>query len=64
MRTFWDWERGILEEEELYWENLLRDLKITIDSEAQKVIASKEDCSEEQMSHIRSDINGIYQKKK
>lgn len=33
IKSFWEWEQGLLDQEELYWENKLRSLKMEIDSE-------------------------------
>ena len=28
IKSFWEWEQGLLDQEEIYWENKLRNLKI------------------------------------
>ena len=33
IKTFWEWEIGLLDQDEQYWENQLRQLKQTVDSE-------------------------------
>ena len=33
LQHFWKWEMGLLEQEEEYWEDLLRNLEITIDEQ-------------------------------
>lgn len=33
MKSFAEWEMGLLDQEEAYWENLLRELKMQIDDE-------------------------------
>ena len=64
MKTYWEWEHGLLEQEEKYWEDLLRQLKLSIDDEVNSVIAKKEGCSDVRKNEIRSDINGKYQSQK
>jgi hypothetical protein len=60
MKTFWEWEMGILEQEEKYWEDLLRQLKVKIDQEVEMVIAREDDPTDQRQIHIKSDVNGKY----
>jgi len=46
MKNFWEWELGLLEQEEKYWEDLLRQLKASIEMEVQQVIAKESGCNE------------------
>jgi hypothetical protein len=39
IQSFWSWEAGLLKEEIMYWEGLLRQLKTKIDDEARSLIA-------------------------
>jgi len=46
MKNFWEWEMGLLEQEEKYWEDLLRQLKASIEQEVEQVIAKESGCNE------------------
>lgn len=59
LRNFWQWEMDLLEQEEEYWEDLLRNLKITIDEQiAQQV--EKEGADEARAAEITADVNGMH----
>ena len=65
MKSFAEWEMGLLDQEEAYWENLLRELKMQIDDEIQTM------CDRETIGlddarrlEIRTEINIKYQPKK
>lgn len=64
-KTFWEWEQGLLDQEEGYWENLLRELKMQIDDEVRdRLDLEKVGLDEARTLEIRTDINNKYMKKK
>lgn len=65
VKSFWEWEQGLLDEEELYWENQLRSLKQTIDFECQDQYELEGvEKDSERATEIRRDINQKHLQKK
>jgi hypothetical protein len=65
IKTFWEWEQGLLDQEEGYWENLLRELKMQIDDEIRdRLDLEKVGLDEARTLEIRTDINNKHLKKK
>lgn len=65
MQTFWEWENNLLDQEERYWEQKLRDLKAQIDQEIRDRLAQEEiglDAARE--LEIRTDIANKHAKTK
>ena len=60
IKTFWAWELGLLEQEEQYWEDLLRQLKMTQDQELESMIAREEGCDEERQKSFEKFVQLKY----
>lgn len=65
LKSFWEWEQGLLDQEEHYWENKLRELKMQIDEQ----IRDQEELEsvgldDARKLEIRTDINRAHLQKK
>ena len=65
IKSFWEWESGLLDQEEKYWENQLRELKMQIDDEIRaREALEKVGLDDARRLEIRTDINNAHLKKK
>lgn len=65
LKSFWEWEQGLLENEELYWEGKLRSLKSQITDEVNaRLLEEKVELQSTRGAEINADIANKYAKKK
>ena len=65
LKSFWEWEQGLLENEELYWEGKLRNLKAQITQEVNaRLVEENIELQSTRGAEINADISNKHSKTK